>query len=148
MAVDEDARLADDAAGRLLDAYCKGLVNAQYSRFRSVFRMPCLVDVAGAVQIIKDEDGLRKHYGAARSFCAGHDLKDVVSTIVSVDRLTPTRLGVTGVICFMKPDATRFDAPFPIYFLVDQTDDAWRVSCVLLAIVGSDDLKLAFQSRP
>ena len=139
--------MADEAAGDLLHNFSRSLVDGKFNLFRSVFRLPYLIEVSGTARIISSEGEMERTYNAVRAYYERHDLRDVVSTIHTVEHLSSARLGITGLIALMQADGVRFKSPFPVYLIADRANGAWRISCSIYAVIDDPDLAAALRAR-
>ena len=145
--VDQDQKATHEVAARLLHDYSRSLGAGDYDLYRGSFHLPCLVDVSGTARIISSESELKRAYEAIRKYCKMHGVKDVVSTMVGVEQLTPKRLSLTGVLCLTKDKQVRLSSPFPVYLIADQIASSWRISCSIYCLVNAPDLTAALEAK-
>lgn len=146
--VEQEKKAAHEIAAGLLHDLSRSLGSGEYDLYRASFHIPCLVDVSGTARIISSERELKRSYEAVRKYCKMHAVRDVVSTMVGVEKIAPKRLGLTGVLCLTKDDQTRLSSPFPVYLVVDQMAASWRISCSIYTLVNSPDLSAALEAKP
>ncbi len=147
MAGQRDTKFADEAAVRLLNDFSLSIKGNSFELFRSVHHLPNLIEVSRTVRIIASEDELKRTQGSIQRYCTENDVRDVISTISSVEILSSERLGVTAVICLATFDGVRVANPFPVFWVLDKRMESWRISCAVYEILDAPGLVAALNGR-
>lgn len=142
-----DKKLADEVAGKLMHTFSRSLIEGNYESFRMNYQLPSLVEVSGDARIVSHESEFERLFTSIRRYCDRNEINDVISMVESVEYLSESVVGVTGVICFMHPDGVRSKSPFPVYLMANQSSPDWAISCLILTTIKEPELASAFSLR-
>ena len=138
---DNNKRIADEFANKLLHDFTDSLVNGDYEAFRAAFHIPCVIETPRKTYLFSQDGSLRDIFNIAHNSLRQADVQDVISTIDTVAYPSADRTEVTAVVCFNKSGAVWHTKPFPIFFVADVNSGAWGISCLILTVEeGSDFL--------
>lgn len=142
-----DKRLADEVAGKVMHAFGRSFVEGEQDTFRINFQLPCLIEVSGDAKILSLENEFEKLFKSIRRYCDRNAITDVVSMVESVEYLSDTVVGITGVLCFMQPNGVRYKSPFPVYLMANEMADDWAISCLILTTIEDPELASVFELK-